>query len=421
MSRTSIERAGAFREIVLGPAESPAATSVSREARVPRFFTLPEAVDPVAVFSRLRVAVLGVGAVGRGPCLDFARLGVETLWICDRGAYKTESIVTQPIDPDEVGRSKAEVVGRLAKRVSPSTHVLVHDGPFESLCQTTLADADLVLMATDNIRAELECGQRCLHLGKPLVQASVHGGTLTAHVRFYGNRPAGGPCPACGLTGEERLALAREVVFSCDGANRDGPRPTMSTAHLCGLAGNLAFNQVLRHVLNLGPAVVDREVEWNGVTLQTHVAPLARNPRCPADHVVWRSLSANGRLSDWTLRELARAAGMHDDGRLERAAFRVGRTVFAERGVCCAGHGQAVERFVAPGEPAGACSTCSRPLAAEPFFTQAAAPARLLTGRLDRPLRELCAEPPGFVLVGEGSETTLFRPDAAGGKPRRAA
>jgi hypothetical protein len=186
----------------------------------------------------------------------------------------------------------------------------------------------------------------------------------------------------------------------------------MSTSHLCALAGDLAVNQVLRHVLGLGASVADREVEWNGFTMKTRVSPLERKPRCPADHVVWRSCRAETPVGDHTLRDVARAAGLRDP---DRAAFRVGETLFVQRGICHLGHGQAVERFVAAGRPAGTCASCGAPLASEPFFERDAAPSRLLVTQLDRPIRELCAEPPGFVLVSENGSSVLFRAAPARG------
>ena len=404
-----IELSPGFREILLGPGESPA-TVPSRGARMPQFFSLPESTDPSSILSRLRVACLGVGAVGRVSATHLARLGVDTLWICDKSAYKAESQLTQPISADEVGLSKAQAVGQLAKRLSPSTRVLAYDGPFESLGATAFADADIVLMATDNIRAEVECGQHCLHLGIPLVQASVHGATLTAQVRFWGHASAKSPCPACGLTNQERTALANEVLFSCDGSVAStASNPTTSTSHLCALAGDLAVNQLLRFALGLGASVVDQEVEWNGFTMRTHTTRLGRRPGCPADHAVWTTHRTRGPVGDCTLREMARAAGMHDDGRLERASFRVGETSYVQRGVCRDGHGQAVERFIGAGSPAGTCATCGGELLSEPFFTHDTAPSRLLVTQLDRPIRELCLEPPDWALVRENGNAVLFR------------
>ncbi len=409
MCPTSIEPSCRFHEVLLGPDQTPAALP-SRRARMPRFLSLPESTDPSSILSRLRVGFLGVGAVGRVACTHLARLGLDTLWICDSSSYKAESLLTQPITADEVGRPKAQSVGHLAKRLSPSTRVYAYDGPFESLGMTAFADADIVLMATDNIRAEVECGQTCLHLGVPLVQASVHGATLTAQVRFWGNASAESPCPACGLTSQERSALAGEVLYSCDGAPLPtAPNPTTSTSHLCAIAGDLAVNQILRFALGLGASVVDQEIEWNGFTMRTCTTPLENRPSCPADHAVWTTHRTRGPVGDCTLRELARAAGMHDDGRFERASFRVGDTSYVQRGVCREGHGQAVERFVAPGSSAGSCASCGGELIPEPFFTHDTTPSRLLTGQLERPIRELCQEPPDWAFVRENGAGVLYR------------
>ncbi len=73
------------------------------------------------------------------------------------------------------------------------------------------------------------------------------------------------------------------------------------------------------------------------------------------------------------------------------------------------GHGQAVERFIGAGSPAGTCAGCGRELLPEPFFTHETAPSRLLVTQLDRPIRELCMEPPDWAFVRENGNAVLFR------------
>lgn len=409
MSPITTETRRGFQEIQLDPGAVPGGVP-SRGARMPQFLSLPKSMDPTSVLSKLRVGCLGVGAVGRIAAMHLARLGVEALYICDRSLYKPESLLTQPIDPDEVGRPKAETVARLAKRLSPSTRIYAYDGPFEELGPVAFADVDLILIATDNIRAEVDCGQHCMNLGKPLIQASVHGATLTAQVRFFANATAEGPCPACGLTVQERSALAGEVVYSCDGSVVQTPTaPTNSTSHLCALAGDLLVNQVLRYVLGLGKPVVDHETEWNGFTLQTRVTPMKRKPLCTADHVVWTTYHTERPVGDCTLRDVAKSADMHEGISLNKATFRVGGASYVERGVCSSGHGRPVERFVGRGGVAAPCPDCGDPLRPEPFFTHDSVPSRLLLTQLDRPLRELCTEPPDWVLIGLNGNAVLFR------------
>ena len=77
---------------------------------------------------------------------------------------------------------KASSLGRIAKAVSPGTQVYVLDGAVEALDLTWFKDADFVILATDNLNAEITVGQHCLWLGIPLIQAAVHGDTLVAYL-----------------------------------------------------------------------------------------------------------------------------------------------------------------------------------------------------------------------------------------------
>ena len=52
----------------------------------------------------------------------------------------------------------------------------------------TMAEADVVFLATDNLAVEVDASHQFRLLGIPIVQASVHGETLVAQVRFLENR-----------------------------------------------------------------------------------------------------------------------------------------------------------------------------------------------------------------------------------------
>ena len=190
----------------------------------------------------------------------------------------------------------------------------------------------------------MQVGQRCLHLRRPLIQASVHGDTLCTQVRFFANASAAGPCPACGYTTEEWAHLNRSTSFSCDGSTagrvvaHTETQPTASVSFLCALAADLAMTQILRHTLGLGVPVADTLVEHSGYTHRTVTSCLTRNRNCPAEHVPWRLAVCRGSLVDSTLRELAQAAGFAGEDRLERTAFSLGGLSYVEWEVCDGGH-----------------------------------------------------------------------------------
>ncbi len=380
----------------------PAVAPPPRGARLPAFRGLAGEAGPA--LDALRVAVVGVGSVGRALALHLARLQVGEVRFVDPGRYKAESLLTQPIHPEDVGAAKASNTARLCRRLSPATRVLAFDGPVQALSWTALADVDAVLLATDNLAAEVEVGQRCVWLRRPLLQASVHGDTLVAQVRLLLNSDGEGPCPACAFGPAEWAHLNGETTFSCEGradggVGRTVTAPTRSVSFLCSLAADLALTQLLRLALGLGVPPGDAVLEYCGYTHRTALSPLRRNADCPCDHTAWERAAAPRPLADCTPRELVGAAGL-EEGEEAGIALAVDGSPFVERGACpeCRRE-QAVGRFGAPGR----CGACGGAVEAQPFYTHRAAPAALWRPLRDRPLRELGAGgAPCVVVRGPG-------------------
>src|SRR5262249_12041886 len=161
----------------------------------------------------------------------------------------------------------------LCKAINPGARIFVAPRGIGELDEMALSPVDVVMLATDHLAPEVELGQRCLWLGRPLVQASVHGETLLAQVRTFSNRAADHPCPPCGFGIDEWSLLSRQTVFSCAGPDTSRPgwvgrselsAPTMSISALCAIAAELAVIQVLRLVLGLGAPVGDDLVQYCG-------------------------------------------------------------------------------------------------------------------------------------------------------------
>src|SRR5207247_9648588 len=124
---------------------------------------------------------------------------------------------TPEAGPSGVGKSKARCTARWCQAISPGTRLFVFVGRVEDLPLDAFAGVDLVVMAPDNLPAEVETGQRTLHLAKPLLQASVLGESLLAQVSCFGHVPGQSACPACGFTQAEWELLRQQTQFSCEG------------------------------------------------------------------------------------------------------------------------------------------------------------------------------------------------------------
>ena len=151
-------------------------------------------------------------------------------------------------------------------------------------------DSDLVVMATDNLQAEIATAQRCLYLRKPLLQASVHGETLVVQIRWFGDVAKGrGACPACSYSQAELSHAIAGTKFSCEGYRGARPEfeietaPTVCVSAVCNLAADMAMTQVLRFALGLGQPTDDFCLEYCGFTHRTVLGRL--RPRVSQEYV----------------------------------------------------------------------------------------------------------------------------------------
>jgi len=362
----------------------------------------------------LRVTVVGAGSVGARMALHFARQQVARLDIVDRGRFKPESLLTQPIGPEAVSAPKASQLGGRCKAISPRTRVRVFDGPVEDLGLLASADTDMVLLATDNLTAEVEVGQRCLYHRTPLIHSAVHGETLVVQVRTFGNVEGSGPCPACGFGNDEWAHLNRETTFSCAGlaggstvARKQETPPTVSTSFLCSLAADLALTQAIRLILELGQPVADTLLEYCGFTHRTVVSRLARNPDCPCDHVGWSTRWAPRPLARCTLRELAACAFPETDDPAGLSFLVDDDLVFVSSAFCC--RVEPCNRFVPAGGSLGACGRCGKDGFADSFHSHRPVAAVTATSVLGRPLGELGAGAASWVVVRNEKTGVLLR------------
>jgi len=381
-------------------------TPVARAIRLPCYVACN--VDAAATLSALKVFFVGAGSVGGRLATHCARLGISTCWITDPKAFKGESVLTHEMS--QPGKPKASSTAQRCKQISPGTCVYAFDGSFQELPLDAIAEAHLVVMATDNLPVEIAVGQQCLHWGKPLLHASVHGETLIAHVRFFSNTDAQGPCPACAFGPEEWAHLHRQTEFSCDGFRPAEPartiseQPTRAASFTCATGADLGMNQLLRFALGLGEPVLDTMIEFCGYRNLIVTSRLVRRAHCCCDHTLFTQMPLPRPLGECSPSCLLAVTGFSRSS----ATFTLADFEWVEFGACACAQPAPVQRFVSMSQPAlGRCVTCGAELHAQPFFTHHSVPAQLLGQWMERPLREV-----GFVrwvLVRHDGQAALFR------------
>jgi hypothetical protein len=397
----------ATRPQALPPGSGP---GVDPSQRLPRL--VGARAETAAALACLSVVVVGCGSIGARIGLGLARLGVRALLLVDFARHKPASLVTHEITPAEVGRSKVSCLGARARALLPAGDVRLFEGPVGDLRDGDVDGVDLVVLATDDLMAEVQTGALAQRLGLRLVQAAVDGATLVAQVRSWPHAEAGADaCLACGFGPAEWAALDAGTRYSCTGAEggparqqRIGP-PTRSAGPLCSLAADMALLGVLRQVTGAGGSAAASLTEHAGLVDRTTVSPLRRNPRCRADHAVPRRAWLLSPLVDHSPFELWGAAG--GEG-AQPWSLSVDGYEFAVAPTCSCPDSGTVPRFLpAVGQPPP-CPNCSAPLQAGPWGRRREVPAELLAPVVHVPLRDLGAVDPVLATVDVGSGRLLL-------------
>lgn len=372
------------------------------------------AAGALGSLAKRRVAVIGCGSVGGRVALLASRMGLGGLVLVDPKRLKAGGLATHDMGPEDVGKPKALVTARRCRRINPAMQVLAFVQAVEALELSVLAGVDLVVMAPDLLAVEIEVGQRCIWLSKPLVHASVHGPTLTAQVRFFLNAKGAGGCPACGYGKAEQDLMTRQVRFSCEGAAGavvplpDTVPATNSVSPLCAQAAALAVMQAIRFLVPVGQPVADTMLEYCGFTHRTVVSPITRNPNCMLDHNAIAQVALDPPLGDLSLAQVAQqatGAPPSADTRFELEGFQ-----WVELASCRCPQPRPVRRFVARGRKRlPCCRKCSAPLVPLNFYTYPQVSASVLGSAAERPLRDLGARGLTSLLLRTGDAGVLIR------------
>lgn len=322
-------------------------------------------------------------------------------------------MLTSDVFPSDLDKPKTDLVGVRCKSVSPQTAVLAaHQATLQDLPLDAFADADVVILAVDNLDAWIEMASRRIR-DQILMVVAVEPKRLAVQVRTFSNHSLNAPCLICGLSRRSLLdARTLKVEYSCEGNNSPSipvERPTRSLSFLCSLAADFALGQLLRCVLDLGKQrVCDRLWEFCVYSGETRSWDLPESPDCYNPHVLLDPLYMPVELDKMSVRELTKEASLPNNG--TTTLWLDGGLVWAKRASCgCGGRSRRTNSFVRRGEEFK-CPTCLQPLRFDRFHSYAEVPLSVLPERLfDQPLSTLGASGTRTAIVRNGDKAVLLR------------
>jgi molybdopterin/thiamine biosynthesis adenylyltransferase len=356
--------------------------------------------------SESRAIVFGVGATGGVASSVLAQSGIGDLDLVDPDSYGTTSFMTQPTSYQHRGHPKALVQGERAQRINPACRVRAAVSQAQDLLLRDLRKPDLFLVAGDNLSLLIWAGRMAVALGKPLIQAAVHGETGSAFVRSYSLRDASSACPMCGMS--ERELSDQEGRFGCD---IDTSRPTNTEATrtipaICQAAGIFAATEAIkwlagRHDL----AIRGEELVCSMFAYQTWRTELPRNPVCRLPHAQWQLEDLPAAANQTTLGCLAGELGMNQFQKSAQVRSEIPWVSFTFCGSC--GRKASVLRFARVGSAVGRCR-CDAPLTPVPQGLRSVIPSADLMSCWDKPIASLGIESGEPIGILRGAEWVYF-------------
>jgi len=265
------------------------------------------------------ICVVGLGNIGSPLVPLLARMPqVDRLILVDGDVYEESNLRGQDILPGDLGRSKAKVQARRARRIDPGLEVRAHYALMERLPAGELS-ADLILACLDSRRARQNLHERAWRLGVPLIDAGVRPEQLLARVSVYMPAPEA-PCMECGWGAEDYRLL--EHVYPCDAAGngtrsdfatpvegqdqsstaatklvsppmtavsheRPAIPPTAAPSQLGALAAALQAIEARKFLEDPGSLEGGLEILLDARGHHLYASRYRRNPDCLFDHQVW--------------------------------------------------------------------------------------------------------------------------------------
>jgi adenylyltransferase/sulfurtransferase len=214
-----------------------------------------------------RVLLIGAGGLGSPIALYLAAAGVGHLTICDNDAVDLTNLQRQIAhQTSAIGQNKAESAAQAARAINPTVTVsALTQRADDAVLASQVAQADVVIDASDNFATRHAVNRACVAQRKPLVSGAAV--RFDGQVAVFDLRQDAAPCYHCLFPegGEaDEMRCAENGVF----------------APLVGIIGCTQAAEAIKLIVGCGTSLSGKlllleslEMNWRSVRLQ-------RDPAC---------------------------------------------------------------------------------------------------------------------------------------------
>lgn len=213
------------------------------------------------------VLVAGMGGLGSPVVFYLAAAGVGHLILADDDTVELSNLQRQILySSDDLGQRKVDAAAVHVQRVNPHVKVTSITQRLQGdLLVEQVAQADLVIDATDNFATRFALNAACVAAHKPLISGAAI--RLEAQISVFPNDGSDAPCYRC-LYKEEN-----EIAEACSQSGVLGP--------VVGVIGSMQALEALKILSGIGSSLVGRVMLFDAQRLEWRTLKLKRDPACP--------------------------------------------------------------------------------------------------------------------------------------------
>lgn len=212
------------------------------------------------------VAVVGAGGLGSPVLAYLAGAGVGTITIIDDDDVDGSNLQRQPIHTiEDIGAPKVDSARSFIESLNPDVTVVTHRRRLDTVnAAELLAGATVVVDASDNFDARYAVNDAAVHLGIPVVFASVY--RMEGQVSVFD--AAAGPCYRC--------------VFP-EPPGDDVPLDCLTIGVLgaiTGILGSIQATEAIKLIVGSPETLTGKLLLYDGTRQAFTALPIAKDPDC---------------------------------------------------------------------------------------------------------------------------------------------
>lgn len=233
----------------------------SRQILLPQFGT--EAQETLLAS---RALIIGLGGLGSPVAMYLAAAGVGTLILVDFDAVDLSNLQRQIVHTTaNIGQAKVESAKQTLLALNPDINVITIAHKLNTAeLQQEIAQANIVIDASDNFATRYEINARCVAAQTPLVSGAAI--RMEGQVAVFLNQ-AGSPCYRC---------LYREGEDTEQTCSENGV-----LAPIVGIIGSIQALEAIKVLTGIGTTLDGRILIVDGLHLETRIMKLKPDPSCP--------------------------------------------------------------------------------------------------------------------------------------------